>query len=548
MSWRARLSNADDYPGARQDHSPVSNGALLKQLKHRFTASHARAIESKHAALLERGRKQRRLRPDARERLEELVSQADAVLGTSAQDRAARARRYLEAAMELDRLDPRAHLRLGFVLSQEGRYGPAAESFQRAGESLPDGLAPMLRGSAALLASRAWARAEQFKEAWEQANTAEQILPNDGGVHYQKALVASRYTQAERSVKIQLRRAIDLDPLYFTLAALEPDFEDTTWATAVKPLLQEIEDQSIQALVEQRDSCTSLYRELEDIAASPRFSQLSPAIGGGMEAGHDPHAETRSLLGWARGLISAVEASFRQGPASRSAYDGKLHQAQQRLKQWIVIWQKAMMDSIQDLATKALPGADDKALPKGAARHIQRLTELLAEAEQLESGAGKSAEVLRLERAIAREVHAIDVLRAPKPKAKPKRRGRILMALGSMGHYLAVMVAVLAALGADLLVLHSSSFADHPFLATAGCAALTVYLPELVARLTRPRSEGDGGWRMHELAFLPAYMLFPVLPAAGVVLAFPTAGMFMLMMAVCALMSLLLIVGLTGRR
>jgi tetratricopeptide (TPR) repeat protein len=543
MGWRSRLESDND-PQARV--APVSNAALLEQLSHRFTISHALAIEGLRGGVLERARKQRRLRADVADRVTELIGQADAVLGTSARDRAARARRYLEAARDLDELDPRVHLRLGFVLARAGQHAQAAENFQQVADVLPQGIAPTLAGSAQLLAARAHFLAGQHKLAWELAGLAEQALPNDGGVHYQKALIASRYPQANRSVKICLRRAVDLDPLYYTLAALDPAFEPDIWAEAVKPLLQEVEDGAIQGLIEQRDACRELFRELEDIAASPRFPQLPAATGGSTEAGHDAHAETHSLLGWVRGLLGAVEVSFDQGPAARTAFDGQLHQAQQRLKHWIQVWQKALLEQVQALAAAALP-SDDKGLPKGGARHVQRLTELLANVDQLELGVGRSDALLQLERDVAREAHALDQLRKPKPKPKPKPRSRVMAALGQVGFYLAVAVAVLAALGGDLLALNSPEFTEHPFRTTFACAAFTVYLPELVARLTRPRTPGQS-WRLHELAFLPAYLLFPVLPAAAVVQAFPTVGMFMLMMAVSALMSLMLIVGFSGRR
>jgi tetratricopeptide (TPR) repeat protein len=543
MGWRTRLE-LDDDPQARA--APVSNDALLQQLSHRFTIHHALAVEAREGGVLERARKQRRLRAEVADRVTELIGQADAVLGTTARDRAARARRYLEAARDLDDLDPRVHLRLGFVLAQAGQHARAAEVFQQVADVLPQGMAPTSAGSAQLLAARAWFLAGQHKQAWEMAGLAEQALPNDGGVHYQKALIASRYAQANRSVKICLRRAVDLDPLYYTLAALDPAFEQAVWAEAVQPLLREVEDESIRTLIEQRDACRELFRELEDIVASPAFPQLPSSTGGSMEAGHDAHAETRSLLGWARGLLGSVEASFGQGPASRSALDGQLHQAQQRLKHWIQAWQRALMDKLQALAASAVP-SDNKGLPPGAARHIQRITELMAGAEQLELGVGRSEALLQLERDVAREAHALDQLRKPKPTAKPKARSRVMAALGQVGFYLAVSVAVLAALGGDLLALHSPSFADHPFKTTAACAAFTVYLPEIVARLTRPRTPGQS-WKLHELAFLPAYLLFPVLPAAAVVQAFPTAGMFMLMMAVSALMSLMLIVGMSAKR
>jgi hypothetical protein len=541
--WRTRLEGDSD-PEARV--APVSNQALLEQLSHRYTLGHAKAVEARYGAALERARKQRRLRPEASARVDELIGQADAVLGTTARDRAARARRYLESARELDDLDPRVHLRLGFVLAQGGRHGPAAASFQQVADALPDGLARGLAGSARLLASRASFLAGEQKDGWEHALAAEQAIPNDGGVHYQKALVASRYPQAGRSVKISLRRAIDLDPLYYTLAALDPAFDQDTWASAVKPLLQELEDESVQGLIEQRDACRALYRELEDIAASPSFPRLPASTGGAAEAGHDAHAETRSLLTWTKGLLASVEASFEQGPAARSALDGQLHQSQQRSKHWILAWQRALLEQVQDLARSAVP-SDGKPLPRGGARHVQRLTELLAELDQVELGVTESPALLDLEKQVAREAHALDVLRKPRRKRQPAQKGRLAAALGSMGFYLSVATAVLAALGADLLVLRSPSFVEHPFWSTFGAAAFTVYLPELVARLTRPRKPGDS-WRMHELAFLPAYLLFPVLPAAAVVHAFPSPGMFMLMMGVCALMSLLLIVGISGRR
>jgi len=543
MGWRTRLTDDDD-PEAKV--GPVSNQALLEQLSHRFTLGHARAIEARHGNVLARTRKQRRLRPDVVSRVDELLGQADAVLGTTARDRTARARRYLDAARDLDDLDPRIHLRLGFILARDGHHAPAAESFQQAAEVLPAGLAPGLAGSMRLLASRACFLGEQYKDAWELASAAEQAIPNDGGVHYQKALVASRYPQASRSVKICLRRALDLDPIYYTLAALDPAFDQTTWAAAVKPLLQEVEDESIQALIERRDSCRDLFGELEGIASSPNFPRLPSSIGGSAELGHDAHAETRSLLSWTRGLLATVEASFDQGPAARSAFEGKIHQAQQRLKHWILAWQAALLAKVRSLAATALP-AGDKPLPAGAARHVQRLTELLAELEQLELGVTCSPALLDLERRVAREAHALAQISQPKPKPKKKKSSRLTEALGMVGFYLAVTTAVLAALGADLLVLNSLSFIEHPFWATAGAAAFTVYLPELVARLTRPRSP-TASWSLHELAFLPAYLLFPVLPAAGVVHSIPTTGMFMLMMGVCAIMSLMLIVGLTSRR
>jgi tetratricopeptide (TPR) repeat protein len=543
MGWRARLEGDDD-PGARLE--PVSNADLLEQLSHRFSPAHALSIEQRSGGVLERARKQRRLRADVLSRVDELLGQADAVMITTAQDRAARALRYLRAAVDLDDLDHRTHMRIGFVQAQAGRHQGAAEAFERAAGVLPEGTARPLQGNALLMASRARFLASQQKEAWELSSQVEQLLPNDGGVHYQKALVASRYPQANRSVKLSLRRAIDLDPVYFTLAALDPSFDDTTWAQAVKPLLQELEDESVRNLISQRDECTALFRELEDIAASPRFSQLS-AASGGVEAGHDPHAETRSLLSWTRGLLNGVEASFTQGPGARSALDGKLHQAQQRLKHWIQVWQRALLEHLQALATGALPG-DGQAPPKGGARHLQRLAELMAEVEGLEPAIGKSADLLSLERAVAREAYALELLRRPAAKPKRKPRNRFLAAMGHVGFYLAVAVAILAALGGDLLLLHSPNFIDHPFATTFGCATFTVYLPELVARLTRPREQGGASWRLHDLAFLPAYLLFPVLPAAGVVKAFPTSGMFMLMMAVCALMSLMLIVGVSGRR
>jgi len=544
MGWRTRLTDDDDDPEARV--SPVSNEVLLNQLSHRFTLGHARAIEARHGNVLVHTRKQRRLRPDVASRVDELLGQADAVLGTTARDRIERARRYLDAARDLDELDPRIHLRLGFVLSRDGRHAPAATSFQQAAEVLPAGLAPGLAGSMQLLASRASFLGQQYKDAWELANAAEQAIPNDGGVHYQKALVASRYAQAGRSVKICLRRALDLDPIYYTLAALDPSFEQATWATAVKPLLQEVEDESIQALIERRDSCHELFSELEGIAASPNFTQLPSSIGGSAEQGHDAHAETRSLLSWTRGLLTTVEASFDQGPAARSTFEGKIHQAQQRLKHWILAWQAALLAKMRGLAAAALPPGD-KPLPAGAAQHVQRLTELLAELEQIELGVTRSPALLDLERRVAQEAHALAVLNKPEPKPKKRKKSRLTDTLGKVGFYLAVTTAVLAALGADLLVLNSLTFIEHPFWATAGAAAFTVYLPELVARLTRPRS-AEVNFSLHELAFLPAYLLFPVLPAAGVVHSIPTAGMFMLMMGVCAIMSMLLIVGLTGRR
>lgn len=541
--WRTRLADDND-PEART--KPVSNGALIDQLSHRFTLTHALAIEARHAAVLERARKQRRLRPEVASRVDELIGQADAVLGTNARDRTARARRFLEAASDLDTQDPRVHLRLGFVLARDGRHELAVSAFQQVADVLPAGAAPGLAGSARLLASRASSLADHYKDAWELALAAEQAIPNDGGVHYQKALVASRYAQANRSVKICLRRAIDLDPLYFTLAALDPAFEQTTWAAAVQPLLQEMEDESVQALIERRDACQDLFRELDDITATPGFDKLPASTGGATEAGHNAQAETHSLLGWTRSQLASVETSFEQGPASRSGADGRLHQAQQRLKHWIVTWQRALLEHIKAQAARATP-SDDKALPPSAARHIQRLTELQAQLEQIELGVTRSDALLDLARQVARETHALDQLRKPKAPPKPKAPSRLMATLGQVGFYLAVTAAVLAALGADLLVLNSHSFLDHPFWATAGSAAFTVYLPELVARLTRPRTAG-ASWRLHELAFLPAYLLFPVLPAAWVVHAFPTVGMFLLMMGVCALMSLLLIVGVTGRR
>ena len=541
--WRTRLQEDDD-PGARV--SPVDNAALLEQLSHRFTLNHALAVEARAAGALERTRKKRRLRPELAARVDELISQADAVLGTTARDRTARARRYLEAACELDELDPRPHLRLGFVLARDGRHEPAVAAFQQVADVLPDGVAPGLAGSARLLASRASSLAEHFKDAWELAVAAEQAIPNDGGVHYQKALVASRYPQANRSVKICLRRAVDLDPLYYTLAALDSAFDQGTWAAAVRPLLQELEDEGIQSLIERRDACRELFQELEDITAAPGFDRLPASTGGSAEAGHDAQAETRSLLGWTGNLMASVEASFDQGPGSRAAVEGKLHQAQQRLKHWILAWQRALLEQAQNRATGAAPGGD-KPLPPGGARHAQRLLELLPQLEELELGVGRSQALVDLARQVAREAHALDQLRKPKPKPKPKPRSGFQQALGSMGYYLAVATALLAALGGDLLVLHSPSFIEHPYWATAGSAAFTVYLPELVARLTRPRAPG-ASWRLQELAFLPAYLLFPVLPAAWVVHAFPTAGMYMLMMGVCALMSMLLIVGMSSRR
>jgi tetratricopeptide (TPR) repeat protein len=541
--WRTRLEGDSD-PEARV--APVSNQALLEQLSHRYTLGHALAVEASHGGVIERARKQRRLRAEVSGRVDELIGQADAVLGTTARDRTARARRYLESARDLDDLDPRVHLRLGFVQAQAGRHSQAAASFQQVADALPAGLGPSLAGSARLLASRACFLAGEQKAAWEHAVAAEQAIPHDGGVHYQKSLVASRYPQAGRSVKISLRRAIDLDPLYYTLAALDPAYDQDTWASAVRPLLQELEDESVQGLIGQRDSCRELFRELEDVAASPSFTKLPAATGGTAEAGYDAHAETRSLLAWTRGLLASVEPSFEQGPAARSALDGQLHQAQQRCKHWITAWQQALLERMQDLARSALP-SDGKPTPAGGARHVQRLTELIGELEQVELGVTKSPTLLDLERQVAREAHALELLRKPRREKRPRPRSRWMDTLGSMGFYLSVTTAVLAALGADLLVLHSPSFAEHPFWATAGAASFTVYLPELVARLTRPGEPGSR-WRMHELAFLPAYLLFPVLPAAGVVHAFPSVGMFLLMMGVCALMSLLLIVGFSARR
>ncbi len=544
MGWRARLTREDQDPGARAE--PVSNTALLEQLSHRFTLRHARAIEERHGGALARARKQRRLRPEVSQRVDELLGQAEAVLGTSARDRMERARRFLEAAVDLDPLDPRIHLRLGFVLARDGRRAQAAEAFHQAAAVLPEGIAPGYGGNARLMASRAAFLAEQYKDAWEHATAAEQAISNDGGVHYQKALVASRYPQAGRSVKLCLRRAVDLDPLYFTLAALDVAFDQGTWAAAVKPLLQEVEDESVQGLIERRDICQELFTELDAIAGSPSFAKLPSTIGGAAEAGHDAHAETRSVLSWSRELLGGVTATFTQGPAARSAVEGMLTQAQQRLKHWILAWQKALHAHLQGLAARAVP-PEGKPLPRGAGKAIERLTELVTELETFDPGTGRSTDLLELERRVAREAHALAQLAKPKPKPKSKGPSKLSQTMGQVGFYLSVATAVLAALGADLLVLHSASYVDHPFWATFGAAAFTVYLPELVARLTSPKSP-EAGFRLHELAFLPAYLLFPVLPAAAVVHAFPSTGMYMLMMGVCALMSILLIVGFTGRR
>ena len=358
--------------------------------------------------------------------------------------------------------------------------------------------------------------------------------------------MAARYPQADRSVKLCLRRAIDLDPAYFTLAALEPAFDNATWGQVIRPLLREIEDQGVQALLDKREAGRELFRELEDISASPGFSKLPYDVGGAPGTTRDAQGETRALLVQLRELFSEVDAALEKGPAHRSALEGQLHAGQQRCKHWILAWQRALVERIHQQIQAALPAEGEK-FPKGSAKPLQRLAELVDHAEALETGVGHSPSILEIERSVARETRTLELLRAPKPRPPRAAKPAWRRVGGQVVFYVAVMVAVLAALGADLLVLHSQSFIDHPFLSTLGCAALTAYLPELVARLTRPREGGGAAWRLHELAFLPAYMVFPVLPAAGVVYAFPTATMFMLMMGVSALMSLLLIVGLTGR-
>ncbi len=543
QGWRTRLKSDDD-PGAPS--VPVSHGALLEQLSQRFTLRHARAVEARHAGALAVARKKRRLRPEVKERVDELIGQADATLGTSARDRVTRSMRFLESARDLDDLDPRVHLRLGFVCARDGQYGRATEAFERAAEVLPQGTSRGLAGSAKLLASRASFLGKRYKDAWELAVAAEQSIPHDGGLFYQKALVASHYPQANRSVRISLRRAVEMDPVYFALAALDPAFDPTTWKEVIWPLLREIEDESVQNLLEHRDHCRELFLELEDIAECPAFSKLPSSVGGNAEMGHDAQRETRSLLSWTRSLLASVESTFDLGPAARAACEGTLNQSQQQLRHWILAWQKALLAHVQDQAAGAIPG-DDKPMPKGSGPHVQRLTEAVSEIEQLEMGLTRSKELLDLARRVTRETDALARLRSPPKKRKAKRASRWVELAGKVGFYLAVAASILAALGADLLVLHSPSFDQHPFWTTAACAAFTVYLPELVARLARPRAPG-ASWRLHELAFLPAYLLFPVLPAAWVVRVFPSIAMFMLMMGVCAIMSLLLIVGIGGRR
>ncbi len=543
MTWRQRFE--DDDPEATPP--TTSNIALVERLGHRFALPHAVALEAKLGNVLERARKQRKLGATAAARVDELIGQSDAVLTSSARDRISRARRFLEAARELDPLDPRIGTRLGFTLAEDGRRVQAAEVFAEVASTLPQGLAPALRGSALLLASRAYFLANQQKQAWEKANEAERFLPNDGAVHYQKALVATRYSQADRSVKLCLRRAIDLDPAYFTLAALDPTFDTPTWNQVVRPLLQELEDLGVQGLLEQREQGRELFRELEDLTASPGFPMLPSTTGGGPDSDRDGPGETRALLGQMRELFDAVDSSLEKGPARRVALEGQLHAAQQSGKSWILAWQRALLEHVKQQIGGALPG-EGETLPPGAGKPLERLVTLAEVAQELEDGVGNTQAILNLEESVARELRSLELLRQPEPRARPQRTPTWRSTMGRVVFYLAVMLSVLAAFGADLLVLHSQSFAEHPFWATLGAAALTAYLPELVARLTRPSEGTAGSWGLHDLAFLPAYLVFPILPAAGVVHAIPTQGMFMLMMAVSALMSLLLIIGLTGRR
>lgn len=539
--WRQRLEGAPPD----EDVPALDNAALVEQLSFRFTLGHAIAYEQRLAGQLEHHRQQRRLRPETAQRVDELLSQADAVLGTTVSDRVVRARRYLDAARELDSLDPRVLLRQGFVQAQAGRPADAAQAFQQAAGVLPSGALPPLSGSALLLASRARFLADQQREAWDLCTQAEALLPNDGGVHYQKALVASRYPQADRSLKLCLRRAIELDPLYYVLAALDPAFDAATWSQAVLPLLQEMDDQGVQALLQARDACREQHHEIEDIAASPAFSQLPPETGGPSERGRDAQAETSGLLTRTRALLGGVEGAVERGPATRCAHEAALHDAQTQIRHWTVAWQRALADRVRQLAQQAM-SADGGVSSPAATRALQRLDALLAELGAWHEGPGQSQAILELERQAAREAGLLQDLR--RPRQEPTRDGPgWRRALRSVGFYLAVMLAVLVALAVDLLAQRSPSYTLHPFWVGAGCAALTVYLPELAARSARPRGSGTG-LSLHELAFLPAYLVFPVLPAAALIHAFPTAGMFLLMMAVSALMSLLLILGMSARK
>ncbi len=524
---------------------PLSHETLLEQLNHRFSLAHAVAQEGKQARVLTDQRSQRRLHKDTARRVDHFLAQADAVLTTKARGRLGKAERTLLLARDLDELDPRIHMRLGFVLAMMGRTVEAAASFERVGSVLPAGQPAALRASALLLASRAAFLAGDHKAAWEYGGQSESTRANDAGVHYQKALVASRYAQADRSVKLCLRRAVELDPTYFTLAALDPGLDDATWNQAVQPLLQEVDDGWSQGLLEQKEASATLARELAELVDSPAFQELTLPADLGAGEDHDSHAAVRAALSRARNLAASLDLVLQRGPAAQLRLDAQLHRAAGDLKHWIQVLQKALLQRIQQSARKALP-AQGARPARRTGPHVQRLVELLAEAEQLEAGVGQSRSIAAMERMVAKEVHAIEVLSAPEPRRGQHRAGRgPTGTMGRVGFYLAVMTAVAAALGADLLALRHPSFALHPFWVSLGCAALTVYLPELVARLA---SRGSQGLRLHELAFLPAYMIFPVLPAGLLVNSFPTPGMFLLMMAVCALMSLMFIVGASSRR
>ncbi len=505
--------------------------AMVHGLGHRFTLAHEQALGRALGAAQPKRNVEGRASHKRREQ-RELVENADKLLQTTLTDRLARAEVFLRRAVRVNPLEYHAHARLGHVLQQQRRWHEAAEEFEQAAGLVEQDEARVYQGSSHLMAARAHFFAGDMARAWTEACAAEVVIPRDGGVHYQKALIASHYPGADRSVGLCLERALELEPTYFSLAALDPCFTQEAWGEVVQPSLARLEQEGVSAVMAKHEKAAGLLADVMQVARAPMFEDLELEDAGTLGAA----AQSKGGVGpwWMRRneLLTVAERSLEQGYAGLTRTDMELAELRRDLGQARKALRSALVRRIQEMAQRA-----QKLVEKGAgdARPLQRMAGVLQQAQaQLEEGA-ETRQLLQLERQASRDLGVLE-----EPRRYPRRR-RVSFGWRHSAVYLALALTSILVLAMDLAALRWQVWNQNPFWITALCAWLTVLIPDAAARVAGWMV--GLGWRgmARDLLLLPALLVFPVLPAALTVSYFHQPAVFVTAMAVCVLMSFTLV-------